>query len=122
MGKQFSSTILVVDDEDYIRALASAVLQDEGFEVLQASGTTEALNLASRHDIDVLLTDLHMPGPLNGLELAAQIRARAPMVRVVISSGDDEAVATSGARDIVFLAKPYRPHQLTQAVRTHTIG
>ncbi|WP_019370859.1 MULTISPECIES: response regulator [unclassified Sphingomonas] len=122
MGQQFSSTVLIVDDEDYIRALASAVLQEEGFDVLQAASTSEALYLASTHEIDVLLTDLHMPGPMDGLQLAAQIRTKAPLLHVIISSGDDESVANKDAIDAVFLPKPYRPHQLTGAVRAHFIG
>lgn len=122
MGTQIYSTVLVVDDEEYIRTLASSVLRDEGFEVLQAAGTAEALDLASKHDIDVLLTDLHMPGPINGLELAARIRTTDPLVLVIISSGDDASVIEHNTVGAIFLAKPYRPHHLTNAVRPHTIG
>jgi len=122
MGQQFSSTVLIVDDEQYIRTLACSVLTDEGFNVLEASGTAEALELAARHNIDVLLTDLHMPGSLNGLQLAAEIRATDPLVRVIISSGDDASVLKDDATGAVFLGKPYRPHQLTNAVRMHVIG
>jgi len=122
MGQQFSSTILIVDDEDYIRVMASVVLADEGFTVLQASTTAEALDLAEKHDVDVLLTDLHMPGPLDGLQLAAQIRKQNPGVHVVVSSGDDAAAAMDSPSSAVFLPKPYRPHQLADAVRPRTIG
>lgn len=122
MGQRFSSTVLIVDDEQYIRTLACSVLTDEGFNVLEASGTAEALELAARHNIDVLLTDLHMPGSLNGLQLAAEIRATDPLVRVIISSGDDPSVLQDDATGAVFLGKPYRPHQLTNAVRMHAIG
>jgi len=117
MGQKLSSTVLIVDDEDYIRAIASVVLKDEGFEVLQAAGTAEALELAAKHEISVLVTDLHMPGSLNGLQLAAEIRATDPSVRVIISSGDDPSVLKGDMLGAIFLAKPYRPHQLTNAVR-----
>ncbi|MET3713044.1 CheY-like chemotaxis protein [Sphingomonas trueperi] len=122
MGSEFSSTILIVDDEEYIRILASSVLKAEGFQVLEASGISDALALAAKHDIDVLLTDLHMPGALNGLQLAAQIRATDPLVHVIISSGDDPSVLKDDEMGAVFLAKPYRPHQLTRAVRMNAIG
>lgn len=122
MGQQFFSTILIVDDEDYIRSMASSVLEDEGFRVLQASDTAEALDLASRHDIDVLLTDLHMPGPIDGLQLAARLRAADPLMHIVISSGDDESVLRGDATGAIFLPKPYRPGQLSIAVRQNLIG
>ncbi|UYY79637.1 response regulator [Sphingomonas sp. R1] len=122
MGQQFSSTVLIVDDEEYIRTLACAVLKDEGFEVLEASGTAEALELAAKHNIDVLLTDLHMPGSLDGLQLAAEIRATDPLIRVIVSSGEDASVLKDDASGAVFLAKPYRPHQLMNAVKMHAIG
>lgn len=122
MRQQVSSTVLIVDDEDYIRTLASSVLKDEGFDVLQASGAAEALALAADHNIDVLLTDLHMPGSLNGLQLAARIRATDPLVLVIISSGDDPSVIKDDTLGAIFLAKPYRPHQLTSAVRANAIG
>jgi CheY-like chemotaxis protein len=122
MGREIFSTILIVDDEHYIRMLASFVLRGEGFHVLEASGTAEALELAAKHDIDVLLTDLHMPGSLDGLQLAAMIRATCPLVHVIISSGDDPSVIEDDAMGAVFLAKPYRPHQLASAVRSTTIG
>ncbi|WP_294258202.1 response regulator [uncultured Sphingomonas sp.] len=122
MGHDFSSTILIVDDEDYIRILAASLLKEEGFHVLEASDTSEALALAARHDIDVLLTDLHMPGSLDGLQLAAEIRATDPLVHVIISSGDDPSVLKDDEMGAVFLAKPYRPHQLTRAVRMNAIG
>lgn len=122
MGHEFSSTILIVDDEDYIRILASSLLKEEGFHVLEASGTSEALALAAEHNIDVLLTDLHMPGSLDGLQLAAEIRATDPLVHVIISTGDDPSVLKADTLGAVFLPKPYRPHQLTRAVRMNTIG
>nr|WP_315383047.1 response regulator [uncultured Sphingomonas sp.] len=122
MGHEFSSTVLIVDDEDYIRILAASLLKKEGFQVLEASDTSEALALAARHDIDVLLTDLHMPGSLDGLQLAAEIRATDPLVHVIISSGDDPSVLKDDEMGAVFLAKPYRPHQLTRAVRMNAIG
>jgi len=98
------------------------VLRDEGFHVSEVSGTAEALELAARHDIDILLTDLHMPGSLNGLQLAAEIRATDPLVHVIVSSGDGASVLDDDTTGVVFLAKPYRPRQLTDAVRTSAIG
>ena len=122
MGQRFCQTVLIVDDEEYIRALAAAVLKDEGFEVLEASSIEEAIDLASRSSIDILLTDLNLPGETNGMQLADQIRSFQPSVHVVLSSGDDEPVASIKREGAIFLAKPYRPHQLTAAVRPRTIG
>lgn len=116
MGQRVSSTVLIVDDEEYIRAMAAHVLEEEGFAVLQAASTAEALTHASAGKVDVVLTDLNMPGPLDGLQLAAKIRETLPDVRVIVSSGDDATAIAGAERGTAFLPKPYRPHQLTELV------
>jgi len=74
MEKSALFTVLIVDDEEYIRSMAAHVLEEEGFEVLQAASTAEALKAASDGKVDVVLTDLNMPGAIDGLQLAAIIR------------------------------------------------
>jgi DNA-binding NtrC family response regulator len=117
MGQSVPLTVLLVDDETRLRSMASMVLQEEGFIVFEAATAQEAVRLAEKHEIDVLLTDVNMPGSVDGLGLAAFVRGVHPMARVIFSSGDDISRLGEHADDASFLAKPYLPHQLSRIVR-----
>ena len=78
--------MLVVEDEEVIRSLVDQVLRGEGYEVLLAADGDEAIALADGTRVDVLLTDLTMPG-IGGHELAARLRTRAPELKVMFMSG-----------------------------------
>jgi len=111
------ATILIVEDECFVRMIAADSLSESGFTVLEAQDAEEALALLDRHRVAVLFTDINMPGPLNGLELAEMATTRQPEVKVVVTSGqewiDDKRLPDRG----VYLPKPYRPAQLTEIVR-----
>jgi len=116
-----SETILLVEDEDVVRALAQQILERRGYRVLAASGGEEALRLASARngDIDLLVTDVVMP-QMNGRELAERLTAAYPAVCVLFMSGYAEgALVPSGPSQSVapFLPKPYSPDTLVRAVR-----
>jgi CheY-like chemotaxis protein len=101
-------TILVVDDDPDVRDYASQVLEDCGYSVLKApDGATALLMLRSRIPIDVLFTDIVMPG-LDGLEVARRAVQQVPGLKVLFASG------YAGGRAPVspLLKKPYRAHQL----------
>jgi CheY-like chemotaxis protein len=111
-------TVLLVDDEEMIRVLGRSVLEDAGYRVLEASDGAEAVDLfRERHaGIDLVVLDLTMPR-MSGQEACrrmAEIRADA---RVLLSSGysADDLPDVAGA--VGLLAKPYRPAELTAAVR-----
>jgi two-component system, cell cycle sensor histidine kinase and response regulator CckA len=108
-------TVLVVDDDEDVRELAVASLEDQGYRVLAAAGGAEALRLlaAERH-VDVLFTDIMMPG-LDGFSLAKAALAEHPGLRVVYASGYF-AGALTGPGDTPFLPKPYRPSQLAAEI------
>ena len=112
-------TVLVVDDEQGVRHLASAMLRRAGFTVIEASNGPEAERLAEKHegDIDVLLTDIVMPG-MRGPEVAQRLRGSRPMMRVVYMSGfrDTEPLADVQRGEAVFLAKPFVRAALLGAV------
>jgi CheY-like chemotaxis protein len=107
-----SGSVLVVEDDDSIRALMRAVLEPAGYEVRLASGGEEALSGA---DPDLLITDILMPG-MNGRELATRLTERAPGTPVLFISGytGTEAKIEEGER---FLAKPFTPGELLARVR-----
>jgi CheY-like chemotaxis protein len=107
-------TVLVVDDEEGLRTLARVILEDAGYEVLEAAGGREALEtIANDPPVDILLTDIVMPG-LSGSELAARVRAELPEIAVVYMSGHTRGVPIDVA--IPLVPKPFRAGQLTAAV------
>jgi PAS domain S-box-containing protein len=116
-----SETVLVVEDEDVVRALTSKVLQKRGYQVLVASSGPEALGLASRHPgaIHLLVTDVIMPR-MSGRELARRFATLRPEAKVIYVSGyPDDAIIRHGVLEsgLVFLQKPFAPEALAAKVR-----
>jgi two-component system, OmpR family, response regulator len=110
--------VLLVEDDDDNRELMAEVLAASGFEVVSASSGQEGLKSLAEHSVDVVVTDVGMPG-MGGLELAKASKQIAPSVPVVIVTGwaerDDIAEARGKHVDAV-LIKPVDPDALTQAV------
>jgi PAS domain S-box-containing protein len=114
-----STRVLVVEDEDVIRGLVDQVLRGEGYEVLLAADGDEAIALAGSTHVDVLLTDLTMPG-IGGHELADRLRAGTPALKVMFMSGfadggDFSASALPPAT--AFLEKPFTFTMLSERMR-----
>jgi len=110
-------TILVVEDEVLIRMSTVATLEDAGFWVLEAQNATEALEVLSRHsEVSIMMTDVRMPGLLDGLALVAQVRIDHPAIRSIVVSGHTTAMEASDAGAMGFLPKPYMAHTMVQAV------
>ena len=112
--------ILVVEDDDLVRRVAVDQLTRLGYEVIAASSGTEALDiLAGRSDIDLLFTDVVMPGGLNGGEVAEKARRLRPALKVLFASGYFEgALVRNGSIEASgqFLVKPYRKSELAEKV------
>ena len=114
-----AATVLVVEDEDVIRTLVDQVLRGEGYDVLLAADGDEAITLATRNRIDLLLTDLTMPG-IGGHELASRLRETQPGLKVMFMSGFAEGGDFSAAAlppATAFLEKPFTFTHLTERVR-----
>jgi two-component system, cell cycle sensor histidine kinase and response regulator CckA len=113
-------TVLIVEDADGLRELARRLLQRQGYTVIVAANADEAFRQFDRHpSIDVLLTDVVMPG-LSGPELARQLLERRPSLRTVYMSGyTKEAIVQHGVLDpgIAFLHKPFTSETLGQKIR-----
>jgi CheY-like chemotaxis protein len=115
-------TILVAEDEDALRDMVVQVLKIQGYTVLSAASGSDALEVwehASR-PIDLLLTDLVMPGGIMGSELAARLANQCPSLRVIYTSGYSPGMAGKDASLLEgrnFLAKPYSIGKLAQFVR-----
>ncbi len=114
-------TILLVEDEPLLRELVARVLKEYDYRVLEAETGVQALKVweTCQGKVDLLLTDMVMPGGIGGAELAQQLRQRKPDLRVIYSSGYSTEIGgkSLSETDPMFLAKPYRPPQLAQRVR-----
>lgn len=99
-------TVLVVDDEPLIRMSLADCLADEGYAVLEAANVLEAVAVLGRHRIDALITDVDMPGALNGFDLMRLVNSYSAGVAVIVTSGGHTA-AEIEKEHVGFLAKPY---------------
>lgn len=114
------ATVLVVDDEPLVLSLLERVLRNSGFDVVEAGSGPEALEIARARNgkIDVMLTDLNMPG-MSGQELTARVKTEMPDLPVIYMSGYcDRAGAGLDALDgsIAFLQKPFNQTSLLAAL------
>jgi CheY-like chemotaxis protein len=121
VGLRGSETILLVEDEEMVRGLAQAILERNGYTVLPAKNVTDALCFArdGPQTIHLLLTDTIMPG-MNGPELAQQVLALRPAMKVLFMSGYTDTVLMSTAAwetGTAFLQKPFTPQTLGEKVR-----
>lgn len=111
-------TVIVVEDEPIVRMDIAMSLQDEGFNVLEASNADEAIALLNAHsEIRLMFTDIDMPGSMDGLKLAEAVRDRWPPVKIIIASGqrnlNDELLPVEGK----FFSKPYDHGHVVSAIR-----
>ena len=116
-----SETVLVVEDQDEVRAFAVSVLESYGYNVLDARDGNQALALAKLYGstIHVLLTDVVLPG-INGRQLAERIAAARPEMKVLYTSGyTQDVIAHRGVldRDVAYIAKPYTAEDLAEKLR-----
>ena|SRR5688572_3367986 len=112
-------TILVVDDEELVRAYVATALRAAGYEVLTASDGREAMRVVygEARTPALLLTDIDMPG-MGGVELAARLTAERPGMQVLLMTGRPESVEPALDRAVVagVLLKPFSTDELWQAV------
>ena len=116
--------VLLVEDEPLIRELMAESLRDAGYEVIAVEdgpGAREVV-LNSPQPLSILITDFHMPGDLDGSQVAAQVRAVFPDLPVVIVSGRPEVFQSSWQHTLGYklMKKPYRPSELVTLVRSLT--
>ena len=118
-GPDLTRTILIVEDHEAVRRLAIAILENEGYRVLEASDASAALEQAQAYPekIDALLTDIMLPG-VNGNVLAESISAARPGIKVLFLSGyTEDIVEEHGSfQDMGFLQKPFTPARLIEVV------
>lgn len=120
-----SGSVLVMDDEEFVREMAGGMLQDMGYEAVKAVDGREALEQITRarssgRPFKAVILDLTVPGGSGGLEVIADIRKNDPMLPVIASSGyfDDPVMANPAASGFsASLGKPYRADQLSEVLQ-----
>jgi CheY-like chemotaxis protein len=119
-GDRGTETILLVEDEDGVRALVKQVLSRQGYTVIETSQASEALEQYERHGpIPLLLTDVVLP-QMSGRELAERLKALQPKMKVLYMSGyTDDAILRHGVigQETAFLQKPFTTSSLARKVR-----
>jgi PAS domain S-box-containing protein len=113
-------TVLLVEDSDDVRQVANGYLESLGYAVLAAPSGEDALQLMERQErIDLLFTDVIMPGGINGLVLAEEARKRRPGLPVLLATGFMDELLQKGAHTAAMhiLGKPYRRAELADRVR-----
>jgi CheY-like chemotaxis protein len=109
-------TVLLAEDDPFLREAISSSLQACGFTVMEAESGDHAWPILETGGIDVLVTDISMPGALNGWSLAERALAIHPDIAVVYISSGPEAAARRIARSL-FLRKPFHPDAIVSAIR-----
>jgi CheY-like chemotaxis protein len=110
--------ILLVEDEPLLRFFVSDVLEEAGFEVIETGNAEEALTwLEVREDVRVILTDIQMPGPLNGLDLVNRAHELWPEILVLVVSGGIRPSAVELPEGGRFVAKPYEESLVVHHLR-----
>jgi CheY-like chemotaxis protein len=115
-------TILLVEDEASLRQTTASFLRRCGYRVLEGTSGRDALAAWNQHgqEIDLLLSDMVMPGGMNGLQLALKLRSEKPRLKTIVTSGYSRELVRQNdlvSQGVIFLAKPCPPGELAQAVR-----
>lgn len=103
-------SVLVVEDEPLLRMGIVDHLEEQGFSVLEAANADEAIAILSNNTmVQILFTDIDMPGEMDGIRLAEAVRDRWPPVTIVITSGHKRPLLSDLPAGVQFFSKPYNP-------------
>ena len=114
--------VLVVEDDFLIREYAVEVINEAGFEAIEAGNADEAIRiLEGRSDIRIVFTDVHMPGSIDGLKLAHAIRGRWPPIKLIVTSGQMTVLESDLPAGGRFFSKPYQPSEIARALHEFAV-
>lgn len=115
MYTQTAKAILIVDDDDLLRQLLAELFTSEGFAVIEAENANQALErLEQTSNVGLLVTDVQMPGELDGVALVHTVRRRWPNIASIISSGSFKPQRGEIPPQVRFISKPWRPSDMLQ--------
>jgi len=106
------TVVLVVEDEPLIRFATIDALAEAGYETMEASNADEALVLLGTRHVEAVVTDVNMPGSVDGLGLSDRVRSAWPRTRVIITSGLVRLANAQLDSGVSFIPKPYRHEDL----------
>jgi DNA-binding NtrC family response regulator len=111
-------TVLVVEDDELLRTCSAEIVANAGFASVEAANADEAVTiLENRSDIALLLTDIQMPGSMDGLKLALTVHHRWPGIKIILVSGGVEALESERPVNSRFFSKPFRALQMIQGLQ-----
>jgi two-component system, response regulator PdtaR len=109
--------VLIVEDEPLLRMLAADALAEKGIQVIEAHHARGALSALVEHrDVDVLFTDINMPGDMDGVDLAREVHRRWPHISLLITSGRERLADSEIPDDGRFVPKPYDLDELAEQI------
>ena len=112
-----ASRVLVVEDEALVRLSMCEEIERAGFKVYEADNADEAIRLLEANpDIQLIFTDVHMPGSMDGVKLAHYVRKRWPPVKIIVTSGHPHVTAEQLPKGSLFLSKPYDPGEVRRQI------
>ena len=110
-------TILLVEDQAEVAEVAQAMLEELGYKVIAAADATRALELIDeRNDIDLLITDIVMPGSMNGADLALRAKEQAGLRAILVTGFADKAIPSDQFDRFDVLLKPFRMDELSARI------
>lgn len=116
----YQRTILIVEDEPILRMVLADTLVGEGFDVVEAANVLEAIAALGQQIVDAVVTDVDMPGGLDGLDLARMIAMTRMNVPTIIASGGHNLRNEDLPGDAVFIQKPYEMDKVAELVVSMT--
>jgi CheY-like chemotaxis protein len=119
--QQIAPVILIVEDEALVRLSTVGILEDAGFRMIEAVNSDQALELLEMDsDVQLLFTDVNMPGTIDGLSLARQVHDRWPHIGIMIASAKSKPQPSELPAGSRFHQKPYSPDRVVKHARELT--
>src|SRR5262245_1688455 len=116
MGRQahLKQTVLIVEDDAKLRSLTAAFLEEEQLDTIECESAEAALAvmLMGRHDVSLILADIRLPGVMDGIDLAWEVKQRWPTLPFILTSGKPYERARELPPGVVYVQKPWQPHDV----------
>jgi CheY-like chemotaxis protein len=115
--------VLIVEDDVLIRMAMASQLHDAGFDVVEAMSAADAIRILEKDtSIDALVSDISMPGAMDGISLVHSVHDRWPAIKLIVASGSSNATSSDLPTGCRYLAKPYEVRQLIATLRGLVCG